>query len=56
MRALLNALWADESGQDLTEYVLLVVIIALGVTVAVVALRDEISTVFNNAATTLSSY
>ena len=56
MRALLNALWADESGQDLTEYVLLVVIIALGVTVAVVALRDEISAVFNQAVSTLKAY
>ena len=56
MRALMNALWQDESGQDLTEYVLLLVIIALGVTVAVVALKDEIETVFNDAATELQSY
>ena len=56
MSKLLNAIWRDESGQDLTEYVLLVVIIALGVTVAIVALRDQISQVFNDASTELQSY
>ncbi len=50
MPALLNALWSDESGQDLTEYVLLIVVIALGVTGAIIVLRDQISAVFNNAA------
>ncbi|MEZ4415819.1 MAG: Flp family type IVb pilin [Gemmatimonadota bacterium] len=55
MPALLNALWRDESGQDLTEYVLLIVIIALGVTAAIIVLRDQISAVFNNAATALQN-
>jgi len=52
----MNTLWQDEAGQDLTEYVLLVVIIALGVTVAVAALRDEIANVFNRAVTTLQGF
>jgi Flp pilus assembly pilin Flp len=56
MSKLLSALWRDESGQDLTEYVLLIVIIALGVTVAIVALRDELINVFNEASTELQSY
>ena len=56
MTKFLNALWQDESGQDLTEYVLLIVIIALGVTLAIVALRDEIINVFTRAGTELSSY
>ncbi len=42
-------LWRDDAGQDLTEYVMLVVIIALGVTLAVVALRDELISVFFQA-------
>ena len=55
MPALLNALWRDESGQDLTEYVLLIVIIALGVTAAIIVLRDQISQVFDDAAAELQN-
>ena len=43
------ALWRDERGQDLTEYVILIVIIALGVTLAIFALREEIVDVFGGA-------
>ena len=46
MKRFLGNRWRRESGQDLTEYVALVVIIALGVTLAVVALREEILSVF----------
>ncbi len=46
MKRFFSALWRDDAGQDLTEYVMLVVIIALGVTLAVVALRDELISVF----------
>ena len=52
MRQFLDTLWNDESGQDLTEYVLLVVIIALGVTLAAIALREEIIAVFRPGSST----
>ena len=51
MREFLDALWSDDSGQDLTEYVLLIVIIALGVTLAAIALREEIINVFRPGST-----
>jgi Flp pilus assembly pilin Flp len=56
MRHLIQTLARDESGQDLTEYVLLIVIIALAVGTALVALRDEILSLFNDAATEVQSY
>lgn len=45
-----NALWSDESGQDLAEYALLIALIALVVIVAVTTLGDNIKTVFENIA------
>ena len=55
MKAFLSTLWADEAGQDLTEYVLLLVIIALGVTAAVVAFRTQLSASFGAATTELTN-
>ncbi len=40
--------WADDSGQDLAEYALLVALIALVVIGAVTLLGTQIQTVFNN--------
>ena len=50
MQKFLRTLWNDESGQDLAEYALLLVLIALVVVVAVTALGDGINTVFEEAA------
>jgi len=41
-------LWADESGQDLVEYALLVALIAIVVIAALTLLGPIIATVFNN--------
>ncbi|MDX1396076.1 MAG: Flp family type IVb pilin [Gemmatimonadota bacterium] len=54
MQKFLNALWRDESGQDATEYVLLVVLIALAITAGMTVLATGINGAFSNAATTLS--
>lgn len=55
MQKFFNALWNDESGQDATEYVLLVVLIALAITAGMTVLATGINGAFNNAATTLNS-
>ena len=55
MLELFQALWTDESGQDLAEYALLIALIALAVIVAVTLLGGTISTVFNTIGSTLSS-
>ena len=49
MQALLKALWTDESGQDTTEYVLLVLLIALVVTAGMSALASSINSAFSSA-------
>lgn len=50
MYQLFAKLWNDESGQDLTEYVLLIVLISLAATAALTALGGAVSTGFSNAA------
>jgi len=55
MLALFKTLWADESGQDLVEYALLVALIAIIVIAALRILGPIIATVFNNIATNLQN-
>jgi Flp pilus assembly pilin Flp len=55
MQNLLLRLWHDEAGQDLTEYALLMVLIALASIVAMKGLAQAISNVYSNAATNLST-
>jgi Flp pilus assembly pilin Flp len=44
------ALWTDESGQDLVEYVLLLIIVATIVGIAILAFGTEVSSLFSTAA------
>ena len=55
MQALLEALGTDESGQDTTEYVLLVALIALAVTAGMAILATNINAAFSAAGATLDS-
>ena len=55
MLELFQALWTDESGQDLAEYALLIALIALAVIVAVTLLGGTIRNVFNTISTKLST-
>ena len=55
MRKLLLRLWREEAGQDLTEYALLMVLIALAVIASMQALATAISSVYSNAAANLTS-
>ncbi len=55
MRAFLSRLWREEAGQDLTEYALLMVLIALASIAAMNSLATAISNVYGNAASNLST-
>ena len=55
MQAILSRLWREEAGQDLTEYALLMVLIALASIAAMNSLAQAISNVYSNAATNLST-
>jgi pilus assembly protein Flp/PilA len=52
---LLLKLWKEEEGQDLTEYALLLVMLALAATATLSTLATAISGVFTNAATNLNT-
>ena len=47
-------LWTDESGQDTTEYVLLVLLIALLVTAGMSTLATSINSAFSSAGGTVT--
>ncbi len=53
MSSALKALWNDEQGQGLTEYALLLALVALGLIVLLGNYRGAIGNVFRNATTTL---
>jgi pilus assembly protein Flp/PilA len=55
MKNLLVRLWKEEEGQDLVEYGLLVVLLALGAIAGMRALATDINTVFGSAGTDLTS-
>ena len=55
MKHLLLRLWHDESGQDLTEYALLLVLIALAAIAAMSAVGVAINGVFSNAVNGLAT-
>jgi pilus assembly protein Flp/PilA len=51
----LKRLWKEEEGQDLTEYALLLALIALAAIVTMKSLATAINAVFSNAAANLST-
>ena len=56
MQNLLKRLWQDEQGQDLVEYALLLVLIALVAATTIQTLGSSVKSVFSNATTALSGY
>jgi pilus assembly protein Flp/PilA len=52
---LLERLWKEEEGQDLVEYGLLIVLVALVCITAMQGLANAISAAFTSATTSLSS-
>jgi pilus assembly protein Flp/PilA len=55
MRQVLKRLWKEEDGQDLTEYALLLVLIALAAITAMNTLANAIINVFTNAAANITT-
>ena len=46
MKDLFKSLWADESGQGLTEYALIVALVAIALILLLIAFRDELGAIF----------
>jgi pilus assembly protein Flp/PilA len=55
MKNLFVRLWREEEGQDLTEYALLVVLLALAAVAGIKGLATAISSTFSNAAANLTT-
>jgi pilus assembly protein Flp/PilA len=55
MKNLIKRLWQEEEGQDLTEYGLLLVLVALAAITSMKTLANAISTVFSSASTQMTS-
>jgi pilus assembly protein Flp/PilA len=55
MKNLMIRLWKEEEGQDLTEYALLLVLIALAAVAVMGTLGKAINNVFSSGSSTLSS-
>ena len=55
MKNLFWRLWQDDEGQDLTEYGLLLVLIALVAIATMSSLGSAINNVFSNAAASMST-
>ena len=55
MLAISNRLWHEEEGQDLVEYALLVVLVALAAVTAMSSLASNISSAFANASAKLTT-
>jgi pilus assembly protein Flp/PilA len=55
MKEILKGLWVEQEGQDLTEYALLVVLIALAAIAGMNALASSINNVFSAAGTNLTT-
>ncbi len=55
MVASLRCFWADDSGQGLVEYALIIALVAVGLIAILLVLRNSIGDVFNNAAGALNN-
>jgi pilus assembly protein Flp/PilA len=55
MKNLIMRLWREEEGQDLVEYGLLLVLVALLSVALITTVGQQVSQIFNNAATALTS-
>jgi pilus assembly protein Flp/PilA len=55
MKNLIKRLWQEEEGQDLTEYGLLLVLVALAAITSMKTLANAISTVFSSASTQMTT-
>ena len=56
MQALVKRLWRDDSGQDTTEYVLAVLLVALALTAGMLLFPTQINELFNKAGRVLINW
>jgi len=54
MKALLRKLWLEDEGQDLAEYGLLLILIAVAVVFGITAFKTQIVAAFSSATSVLS--
>jgi len=54
MKAMLRKLWLEEEGQDLAEYGLLLILIAVAVVTGITLFKDQIVNAFASATSVLS--
>lgn len=55
MKSLLRGLWRDEAGQGMTEYALIIALVAVAIVAVVVLFREQIKAVFARATTELQN-
>jgi len=55
MRKWLVEIWSDDGGQDLTEYALLLALLALGAIAAIGGLASTVSNMFQGAASNIEN-
>ncbi len=55
MKDLVARLWTEEDGQDLTEYALLLALLALGAIATVRTLATTVNNVFQNSASNIAT-
>ena len=55
MKNLLKILWSEQKGQDLTEYALLLGLLALGAIASIGTIARTINNVFANAASNIGT-
>jgi pilus assembly protein Flp/PilA len=55
MKNLIMRLWREEEGQDLVEYGLLLVLVALLSVALITTVGQQVSSIFSNAATALTN-
>jgi Flp pilus assembly pilin Flp len=55
MKDLVARLWSEENGQDLTEYALLLALLALGAIATVRSLATTVNNVFQNSASNIAT-
>lgn len=49
MPTVIRKMWTDETGQALPEYALIIAVVAVGVTAAMIVMREEIIGTFRGA-------
>jgi len=47
MKELFKSFWADESGQGLTEYALIVALVSIALILVLIAFRNQLGIIFN---------